>query len=219
MVLKVHVREGQFVQAGEPLFTLDARTDEANLGKAQAQLQKDLAALADAQRQLARSKDLLAQNFISQGAVDTNQALVDSQQAVVAADRAAIDAARAALSYSRIVAPSARAGGRDARVRGQLRAAQRPGAGHHHPARPDRGGLQPAAAQPARCAGLAAQRRRQRARGAARGPRHAHRQAAVRRQRGRRGRRARARQGGVRQQGTEALARRLRRTCAWRCRR
>lgn len=107
MVLKVHVREGQFVRAGEPLFTLDARTDEANLGKAQAQLQKDLAALADAQRQLARSKDLLAQNFISQGALDTNQALVDSQLAVVAADRAAIDAARAALSYSRIVAPSA----------------------------------------------------------------------------------------------------------------
>lgn len=107
MVLKVHVREGQFVRAGEPLFTLDARTDEANLGKAQAQLQKDLAALADAQRQLARSKDLLAQNFISQGALDSNQALVDAQQAVVAADRAAIDAARAALSYSRIVAPSA----------------------------------------------------------------------------------------------------------------
>lgn len=107
MVRQVHVREGQFVRAGEPLFTLDARTDEANLGKAQAQLQKDLAALADAQRQLARSKDLLAQNFISQGALDTNQALVDSQQAVVAADRAAIDAARAALSYSRIVAPSA----------------------------------------------------------------------------------------------------------------
>jgi RND family efflux transporter MFP subunit len=107
MVMKVHVREGQFVRAGEPLFTLDARTDEANLGKAQAQLQKDLAALADGQRQLARSKELLAQNFISQGALDTNQALVDSQQAVVAADRAAIDAARAALSYSRIVAPSA----------------------------------------------------------------------------------------------------------------
>lgn len=107
MVLKVHVREGQFVRAGEPLFTLDARTDEANLGKAQAQLQKDLASLADAQRQLARSKDLLAQNFISQGALDTNQALVDAQLAVVAADRAAIDAARAALSYSRIVAPSA----------------------------------------------------------------------------------------------------------------
>src|SRR5262249_24579686 len=68
---------------------------------------KDEASLADAQRQLTRSKDLFAQNFISQGAVDTNQALVDSQKAVVAADQAAIEAAQVALSYNRIVATSA----------------------------------------------------------------------------------------------------------------
>ncbi len=107
VVTRVHIRDGQFVKAGEPLFTLDARSDAANLGKVQAQLQKDLAALADAQRQLARSKELFAQNFISQGAVDTNQSLVDGQQAAVAADRAAIDAARVAVSFSRIVAPGA----------------------------------------------------------------------------------------------------------------
>ena len=59
------------------------------------------------ERQLARSNDLFAQNFISQGAVDTNQTLVDSQQAVVAADRAAIEAAQVGLSYNRIVAPAA----------------------------------------------------------------------------------------------------------------
>ena len=95
-ITKVHIREGQFVKAGQPLFTLDARNDEVNVAKARAQLAKDLAALADAQRQLARSKDLFAQNFISQGAVDTNQTLVDSQQAVVASDRAAIEAAQVA---------------------------------------------------------------------------------------------------------------------------
>ena len=106
-IRKVHIREGQFVKAGELLFTLDARSDEAGVAKAEAQLQKDLASLADVGRQLARSRELLAQNFISQGAVDTNQGLVDAQAAVVAADRAAIDAARVNLSYSRIVAPSA----------------------------------------------------------------------------------------------------------------
>ena len=68
---------------------------------------QDLAALADAQRQLARSRDLMAQNFISQGAVDTNQTLVDSQQAVVASDQAAIQAAQVGLSYNRITAPAA----------------------------------------------------------------------------------------------------------------
>ena len=107
VITRVHIREGQFVKAGELLFTLDARTDEVNHAKARAQMAKDVAALADAQRQLQRSRDLLAQNFISQGAVDTNQTVVDAQQAVVAADRAAIDAALVGLSYNRITAPAA----------------------------------------------------------------------------------------------------------------
>ena len=106
-VLAVHVKEGQFVQRGQALFTLDSRIDQANLNKAEAQLQKDEASLADAKRQLARSQDLLRQNFISQGAVDTSLANVDGLQAVVAADRAAIDAVKAQLSYSRISAPGA----------------------------------------------------------------------------------------------------------------
>lgn len=107
VVTRVHIREGQFVRAGELLFTLDSRTDEANVARARAQLAKDEASLADAQRQLARSRELLAQNFVSQGALDANQALVESQTALLAADRAAWDAARVALSNARISAPSA----------------------------------------------------------------------------------------------------------------
>ncbi len=106
-ITRVHIREGQFVTAGQLLFTLDARSDEVAVTKARAQLAKDQASLADAERQLARSRDLFAQNFISQGAVDTNQTLVESQKAVVAADQAAIAAAQVGLSYSRITAPAA----------------------------------------------------------------------------------------------------------------
>jgi len=106
-ISKVHFKEGQFVKAGELLFTLDARTDEANAAKARAQLAKDSATQADAQRQFARAQQLFTQNFISQGAVDTAQALVESAAATVAADQAAIDAARVAVSYSRVVAPNA----------------------------------------------------------------------------------------------------------------
>ena len=104
---RVHIHEGQFVKAGELLFTLDARTEEANVAKARAQLAKDQAALADAQRQLTRAQQLFSQNFISQGALDTHLAQVDSQRAVVAADQAAMDATRVALSYARVVAPHA----------------------------------------------------------------------------------------------------------------
>ena len=107
VITRVQIKEGQFVHAGQPLFALDARNDEVNVTKARAQLAKDQAALADAERQLARSQDLFKQNFISQVAVDTNQTLVESQRAVVAADRAAIESAQVGLSYSRIVAPAA----------------------------------------------------------------------------------------------------------------
>ena len=106
-ITRVQIKEGQFVNAGQPLFALDARNDEVNVVRARAQLAKDQAALADAERQLARSQDLFKQNFISQGAVDTNQTLVESQRAVIAADKAAIEAAQVGLSYMRIVAPAA----------------------------------------------------------------------------------------------------------------
>lgn len=107
VITQVHVREGQFVKAGELLFTLDVRTDAANVARAQAQLARDQATLADAQRQLARSRDLLAQNFIAQSAVDTNLTAVDSQTAVVAASKVAIQAAQVGLGYGRLTAPSA----------------------------------------------------------------------------------------------------------------
>lgn len=110
-IRQVHFKEGQNVQAGQLLFTLDARADEANVAKARAQLAKDQASLADAKRQWERSKQLLAQNFVSQGAVDTAQAQVDGWAATVAADQAAIAASNVALSYARITAPnSGRAG-------------------------------------------------------------------------------------------------------------
>lgn len=107
VIRRVHVSEGQQVRAGDLLFTLDTRSDEANVAKLRAQIAKDQVLLADAQRQLARSRDLLAKNFISQGAVDTSQTAVDSQQANLLADQASLAAAQVPLSYGQIRAASA----------------------------------------------------------------------------------------------------------------
>jgi RND family efflux transporter MFP subunit len=107
VVTRVHIKEGQFVKAGELLFTLDSRTDTANVAKARAQLAKDDALLMDAQRQLARSRDLLAKGFISQGALDSTQSQVDAQSANLVADRAGLDAALLALSYNSVRASGA----------------------------------------------------------------------------------------------------------------
>lgn len=111
VVTKMHINGGQFVRAGDPLFTLDARAEEANLAKARAQLAKDQATLADTQRQLRRAQELLAQNFVAKSAVDAAQTAVDAATATLLADQAAIDAAKVALSYTQITAPlSGRAG-------------------------------------------------------------------------------------------------------------
>lgn len=104
-VVAVHVREGQWVKAGERLATLDTRNDEANVARLMAQKAKDQAALADAQRQLARAQELVAQKFMAQSAVDTAQTQVDAQSANLAADQAAIDQARVTLSYGTVKAP------------------------------------------------------------------------------------------------------------------
>ena len=106
-VEKVHVKEGQFVRRGDLLFTLDNRADAVSVTRARAQLARDQAAFADAQRQLARSRDLLSQQFVSQSAVDAARTQVETQQAVVAASRAAVAAAELQLGYHRIAAPSA----------------------------------------------------------------------------------------------------------------
>lgn len=106
LIARVHIREGQFVKAGELLFSLDDRADRVNLRKAQAQLAKDQATLADAERQLARSRELLAKGFVSQSAVDTVQTQAEAARATLQGDEAAVAAARVALEYDSIRAPS-----------------------------------------------------------------------------------------------------------------
>ncbi|MBY0574175.1 MAG: efflux RND transporter periplasmic adaptor subunit, partial [Undibacterium sp.] len=107
VIAKVHIKEGQFVHAGDVLFTLDNRNDSVNVAKAQAQLDKELASLAENQRQLLRSKELFERKFQSQSAVDASQTLVQAQQAVVDAAKAALASSKVSLGFNRIVAPSA----------------------------------------------------------------------------------------------------------------
>jgi len=107
IVKEVHIREGQFVRAGELLFTLESGTEAANLKRAQAQVEKDQADLATAERNLERQRELFRQKFISQAALDTVQNSVDTLTGQIAIDRAAVEAARVALGYTEIRAPFA----------------------------------------------------------------------------------------------------------------
>ncbi len=104
-VKAVHVKEGDFVRAGQLLFSLDDRADRANVEKAKAQAARDQASLADAQRQVQRSRELVAQGFLSKSAVDTTLTQAEALQAAVLADQAALRAAEVALSYNTLRAP------------------------------------------------------------------------------------------------------------------
>ncbi|MBW8900436.1 MAG: efflux RND transporter periplasmic adaptor subunit [Massilia sp.] len=111
-IRQVHIKEGQFVKQGELMFSLDDRADRANLDKAQAQVERDRASLADLERQFKRSQDLFAQHFIAQSAVDTLHAQVDQARATLQADSAAARASSVTTSYTAIRAPmSGRVGG------------------------------------------------------------------------------------------------------------
>lgn len=101
----VHIKEGQFVKKGELMFSLDDRSDAANVDKAHAQIARDQAALADVERQYKRSQDLVAQKFLAQSAVDTLKSQVDAAAALLKADQAALRSSGVSASYNTIRAP------------------------------------------------------------------------------------------------------------------
>ena len=106
-VREVHIREGQDVRKGDLLFSFDARADEANIRKADAQVAKDRADVANAQRNLERQRELFRTKFISQAALDQAQNQVDTLNGQLAVDQAALESARVSRGYAEIRAPFA----------------------------------------------------------------------------------------------------------------
>ncbi|HEX5629028.1 MAG TPA: efflux RND transporter periplasmic adaptor subunit [Usitatibacteraceae bacterium] len=101
-VREVHIREGQSVARGDLMFSLDSRAEEANLKKAEAQVEKDRADLANAQRTLERQRQLFEQKFISQSALDAAQNQVETLKGQLAVDLAAVEGTKVALGNTRI---------------------------------------------------------------------------------------------------------------------
>ena len=103
---KVNFREGQLVRAGQVLAQIDPKPFEVQLQQAEGQLERDRAQLVNAQTDLQRYRNLLAQDSIASQQVDTQAALVRQYEATLATDRAAVESARLSLSYTKITAPS-----------------------------------------------------------------------------------------------------------------
>ena len=104
-LLKLHFKEGDEVKAGQLLAEIDPRSFTAALAQVQGSLARDQAQLMNAQLDLKRYKELLAQDSIARQQVDTQEALVRQLQGTVAADQGQVDAAKLQLSYTKITAP------------------------------------------------------------------------------------------------------------------
>ncbi len=100
-------KEGQQVQAGQPLAQIDPRAFQAALGQAEGTLARDKAQLDNARVDVVRYRDLLAKDGIPKQQLDTQEALVRQLEGTVKTDQSAVDNARLQLSYTRVTAPIA----------------------------------------------------------------------------------------------------------------
>lgn len=100
-IVKVFVRDGQHVQAGDPLFALDRRQLDAQRAQAAAVLKRDELQLGLAKRTLRRKNPRLDSAL----SIDQARTNVQAAQASVAADKATLENLDVQLSYTTIKAP------------------------------------------------------------------------------------------------------------------
>src|SRR5438445_2085246 len=104
-LLEVHFKDGDFVQKGQLLFTIDPRPYEAALAQVQATLLRDKALAANSRAQEQRYTKLLADGVVSPSNADASKSAADAAEATVAADEAALRTAQLNLEYCKIYSP------------------------------------------------------------------------------------------------------------------
>ena len=137
IITSVRIKEGDSVQRGQLLFTLDTRPVEAEIAQAQATVSKDLAQVAQAQAQLSKDEaqvrqsranirrdqaqqefahaqekryaTLLSQQFVSSSEAEQAVAASRSAEQTVVADRAALQNSKAILDADKAAIDSAKA--------------------------------------------------------------------------------------------------------------
>jgi multidrug efflux system membrane fusion protein len=102
---QVAFQEGQYVSAGDLLAQIDPRPFEAQLWQAEAARDRDMALLATAKQDFARSAQLVERGFTTRQTYDTQKNQIDQFAAAVRADEASIEAVKLQLTYARITSP------------------------------------------------------------------------------------------------------------------
>jgi multidrug efflux system membrane fusion protein len=102
---QVYFKEGQDVQKGGLLFTIDPRPYESVLEEARANLARDKARAKNAQEDARRYDELVNKDYVTKEQYDQILANAEALQATVRADEAALENARLNVGYCSIYAP------------------------------------------------------------------------------------------------------------------
>ena len=120
ILLKQLYHEGDTVRAGAPLFEIDPATYEVALKEANAALAQERARLAQATRDEARFRDLVADRAVSQKDYDDALSQKQLSDATMQQAAAKVDEARLNLSYTAVNAPVGGISGRAQQSVGSL---------------------------------------------------------------------------------------------------
>lgn len=104
-VTAVHFEDGQMVQQGQPLFTIDPRPYRAALAEAQAGVATARSDLQLAQSDLARALRLVEDDAVAQSEVDALRARVNAANAALAAAQARVRSRSLDVEFATVRAP------------------------------------------------------------------------------------------------------------------
>jgi len=104
-ITAVHFRDGQFVRAGQPLFTIDTRPYQAALGEAQADVASARIDLALARTELDRASRLVEVDAVSRSELDRLRARVQAASAALQAAQARVASRSLDVQFATVRAP------------------------------------------------------------------------------------------------------------------
>jgi multidrug efflux system membrane fusion protein len=119
-IARVNFEEGQEVNEGDVLFTLDDRAVRAQLQQAEANLERDRAQLERNQLEVKRQSELAGRGVASAQKLEDVKTSVAVSEATVRASEATVENARVNLNYTSIRAPIAGRTGSVALKRGNV---------------------------------------------------------------------------------------------------
>lgn len=104
-IMDQFITDGQEVRAGDPLFLIDPRPFKLALIEAEARVERDLALLDKAEKDLHRYSSLKDKNVIAKESYDHTQAQVRTLRGTIKVNEAERDRAKLDLEYATVQAP------------------------------------------------------------------------------------------------------------------